>query len=134
MISKHDPANGSWGDCTRACVASILELPAEAVPHFCEFGEEPPGPDGNLPWWNRLTAFLKPLGYSTLVFEIQGPEHAFKPGCMPFHYIRGGKTRRGTNHDTVYFDQKLVHDPRGDDPVGIPEDVYPQHCLILVKS
>lgn len=31
---KDDPANGSYGDCVRACVASILEMESEQVPHF----------------------------------------------------------------------------------------------------
>lgn len=31
---KHDPAAGTYGDCIRACVASILEMVPEAVPHF----------------------------------------------------------------------------------------------------
>jgi hypothetical protein len=31
---KHDPENDSYGDCVRACIASILELPSEDVPHF----------------------------------------------------------------------------------------------------
>lgn len=36
---KHDPENGTYGDCFRACVASILELDPDQVPHFCENGE-----------------------------------------------------------------------------------------------
>lgn len=31
---KHDPDAGLYGDCVRACIASILELKAEDVPHF----------------------------------------------------------------------------------------------------
>lgn len=30
------PGEGAVGDCFRACVASIMELPIESVPHFCE--------------------------------------------------------------------------------------------------
>jgi len=31
----HNPDNGMYGDCFRACVASLLEKPIEKVPHFC---------------------------------------------------------------------------------------------------
>jgi hypothetical protein len=41
MIVDHCPEEGRYGDCFRACVASLMELPAEAVPHFC---------DGNPGW------------------------------------------------------------------------------------
>jgi len=33
---KHDPEAGTYGDCVRACIASILELNSEDVPHFYE--------------------------------------------------------------------------------------------------
>ena len=32
----HEPENGKYGDCVRACVASLLELEPEDVPHFYE--------------------------------------------------------------------------------------------------
>ena len=34
MLEFHDPDVGSIGDCWRACIATILGLPAEDVPHF----------------------------------------------------------------------------------------------------
>ena len=42
------------GDCFRACVASIFELPLEAVPNFID-----PSPIG---WWIRLQTWLRPMG------------------------------------------------------------------------
>lgn len=33
-IEFHKPDEGKYGDCLRACVATILELPRENVPHF----------------------------------------------------------------------------------------------------
>lgn len=34
--NKHDPENGVYGDCHRAALASLLELPLDEVPHFCD--------------------------------------------------------------------------------------------------
>jgi len=43
------------GDCLRACICSMLELPIEALPNFvAEDGDD---------WWGRLTAALRPLGW-----------------------------------------------------------------------
>ncbi len=65
------------GDCLKCCVASILELPYEAVPHFvarevidpnlCADGT--PHPDGphNLDWLTGLNVWLKRQGYPLFV-------------------------------------------------------------------
>ena len=38
---KDDPENGSYGDCVRACLASMLELESSEVPHFfADYSEE----------------------------------------------------------------------------------------------
>lgn len=37
---KNDPPN-SYGDCLRACIASLMELPSHDVPHFVRDGCEP---------------------------------------------------------------------------------------------
>ena len=40
QLFHHDPANGVWGDCFRAVIASVLSLPVEAVPHFFDGNPE----------------------------------------------------------------------------------------------
>lgn len=132
MIVKHDPANGSWGDCTRACVASIFELPAEEVPHFAQYGEEEPV-DGVLPWITRLRQWLTPRGFGMIFVEVQSKEQHWSGEAMAFHHMRAGKTRRGTFHDTVYFGDILAHDPQHEDRAGLLEDEYPICYTIFVK-
>ena len=34
QLFAHDPTLGVYGDCMRATIASLLDLPSEAVPHF----------------------------------------------------------------------------------------------------
>lgn len=36
-MTTHKPPH-SYGDCLRACIATILDLPAEDVPHFADCG------------------------------------------------------------------------------------------------
>jgi hypothetical protein len=42
------------GDCTRASLASILELPIDAVPNFMRFGAK---------WFTIFWPFIRALGY-----------------------------------------------------------------------
>jgi hypothetical protein len=42
------------GDCTRACLASILEMELDAVPNFMRFGKM---------WFGLFSAFLRFLSY-----------------------------------------------------------------------
>jgi hypothetical protein len=132
MLVKHDPQNGVWGDCTRACVASIFELPADQVPHFCNGGEEPPDAEGVLPWERRLRAWLRDRGFTVMHFRIDSHELDFDPRVTAFHHVRGGRTPRGTNHDTVWFGRNMVHDPHPS-RIGILQDVFPQSVMVFVK-
>lgn len=136
MIVTHDPANGSWGDCTRACVASIFELPAEEVPHFCEGSEANRIMEDGITrvWYKRLIDWLEARGFSCIQFNLDEDTAEWPEACCQFHYIRGGETRRGTPHDTVWFGGKMVHDPAVYDPVGLLPDAWPQTVLIFVKK
>ena len=58
---KDDPENNQSGDCVRACIASLLELDAENVPHFFA---EPDGLKANqdMQFWlanrRKIAAFI----------------------------------------------------------------------------
>jgi hypothetical protein len=56
-LVRHDPKNGTYGDCVRACIASIVEKPAKDVPHF--FHDDPSGSIAN----DRIYDFLDDIGY-----------------------------------------------------------------------
>jgi hypothetical protein len=133
MIVKHDPANGQWGDCTRACIASIFELPAHEVPHFCEGGDEPVGEHGMLPWEQRLRAWLAERGFNVVWFKVQDEAEAenWDERSLQFHHMRGGPGPRGVGHDTVWFGHRMVHDPHPTDKAGI---AFPQDWAFFVKA
>ena len=99
----HDPTGGVFGDCQRACVASLLDLPAAAVPHFLFDGTK------DIAEFNRrINAFLAPLGLmhlETARFDFQGQ---FRSDC--FHLIYG-ESNRGFCHAVVGFNGEIVHDP-----------------------
>ena len=85
------------GDCMAACVASILDLPLDAVPN-------PQGEDSA--WFLEWVAFLAPYNLSILTFLDGGD-------WIPRGYsILCGKSPRGDwNHAVVCFDGEMVHDP-----------------------
>lgn len=106
MLVEHDPPN-FIGDCFRCAVASIMELPAEVVPHFGQYDWAEDGERGK----RNLREWLKPMGL--YYFEIEFEEEWLKnwQGHMACHHILSGVSPRGLRHACVGFDGKLVHDP-----------------------
>ena len=65
IVSKED------GDCTRACVASILDLTIEQVPHFLRF---------KATWFNHISGFFWTMGY-----KFEGTAYLYKDGKSKKH-------------------------------------------------
>jgi hypothetical protein len=108
---KHDPEAGTYGDCLRACIASVLEMQAEDVPHFTE--DNPGGPIAN----KRLALFLRSLGFAPFwsnydgnanvedVLEHQGVQN---PDAV---FLLFGQTSGGGDHVIVCRGGEIIHDP-----------------------
>ncbi len=134
MTVPTDPAAGTFGDCARACVASIFELPGAWVPHFCHDGMQPVGPDGEFAWMTRLYAWSKQHGHYPVTAVIKSPDAHWPAYSLQFHHMRMGRGSLGQDHWVVYFGDKLVHDPQTGGLPGIDPDVYPQAYLFFVKA
>lgn len=91
----HDPNNGTEGNCLAASLASILELPLSEVPKFEDMGKKS--------WFPALKVWLEDKGFTLL----QWHDETWLPG----YYLVMGLSTRGVNHQVVYKDGKLVHDP-----------------------
>ena len=100
----HDPENGQYGDCQRACIASLLELHPSEVPHFFESGND-------AEFFKTMNNFLRSLG----LFHLQTQPVDFSleqfMGSCPRHHMIYGKTVRDTQHAVIGLDGKIVHDP-----------------------
>lgn len=114
QLYRHDPPR-TWGDCERACIASILELPCEAVPNFCEPG---PGEDfDSVRWRERERAWLATRGLCPILLcyhesmeldmVLDGTAH-YQPGL---YFILSGTSRNHVNHAVIACDGAIVHDP-----------------------
>lgn len=104
--------NGSKrGDCLRATVASLLDLPLSEVPHFVQIDA-----DGGPHWLHHLTDWLHQRGFA--LYEHVDPEpgeHYIATGPSPRSYYPGTGVVASI-HATVYRDEQLVHDPH---PSGV---------------
>lgn len=110
MASTHDPPD-SYGDCFRACVASVLTVPGAAVPHFLADG-------GEGGWWSDFVQWCADRG-------LEPYEQSAARFMPPGFYIGTGKSPRGDwNHAVVLRDRELAHDPHPDDKRGIETTLW----------
>lgn len=121
----HDPGNGRYGDCHRAALASVLDLPMEDVPHICD---GMPLPDEFV---LREREFLRSQGLAPISVPYGGEDveevlrcvGALNPGL---YFLIGGKSPRGFDHTVVGFNGRIAHDPHpdGGGVVGPMSDGY----------
>ena len=110
---EHLPAEGCWGDCHRAAIASVLELDLDQVPHF---GEAGPSAEE---FRRREIEFLASHGIRPIAIPFLATEQG--PGPVlnligeingdDFVYLLGGKSRHGLNHSVVCVGRVIAHDP-----------------------
>jgi hypothetical protein len=103
----HDPEKGIKGDCFRASIASILELPIKEVPHFCADSEG---------WHERLQEWLAKQGLCYLEINNVRPND-FKmldiSNC--YHTLVGPSPRFPDElHCVVGRNGEMVFDPHVD--------------------
>lgn len=85
--------DGVPGNCVQAAVASFLDLPIEAVPHFVLFAD----------WWSAMCDWLAERGYEV---ERVGTRE-IPPGCC----VVVGRSPRGITHVCVAERGQIVWDP-----------------------
>lgn len=90
-ICVGDP-RGIPGDCLRTAVASLLDLPIEAVPHFLLF-------EGA--WFDAVKLWCRHNGYI-----LATPEEQPNGPCLAF-----GQSPRDVYHAVVWADGACLHDP-----------------------
>lgn len=90
-----DDPRGIPGDCMRTAVASLLDLPTEAVPHFVLFYE--PGA-----WFEVFGIWLRGRGLQIKPVPASNVDRE----CLAL-----GMSPRGVEHVVVWGPDGLVHDP-----------------------
>jgi len=112
--------DGVPGNCYQACLASVLELPINEVPHFVEYEGPRDEATGSL-WYFEARLWLREnVGYDLFSYdvtdEITGPSSVFseRPSDHRQHVGIGcGDSPRGDwlHAVVIDFDGNLVHDP-----------------------
>ena len=123
---KHDPDNGDWGDCHRACVASLLELPIEEVPH-CWDGYDGSSSEMEIGRRNDwMTEFLLSKGFILHSFYADGGEISldemidmFSDSNPGVYFLLSGESATGNDHAVICRNGVIEHNPTpGSDLVG----------------
>lgn len=89
-------AEGIPGDCVRACVCSILDLPIEAVPHFVRWH--------GIEWADAMIAWCEQNG-------IDADWNSETPISEGEFCMKCGPSPRDGRHAVVIQDGQIVHDP-----------------------
>ena len=90
------------GNSLDACVATLLELPLDRVPHFNGHGAR---------WMVEMNRFLGKFGFAAFIIEA----HAVRSVCWPIdgYSIACGQSSHGL-HAVVWKGSEMVHDPHPD--------------------
>lgn len=115
QLFRHDPANGVMGDCYRTCVACLLDLQPEDVPHVVQSMDDGEACTARMNEWlaGRGLKFI-PMGWPSDQMAMEDAllvASAFSPGTA---FLFSGTSPRGTDHVTIARDGEIVHDPHPD--------------------
>jgi len=104
----HNPETGQWGDCQRAVIASLLELPISEVPHFGQIAQ-----GDSVVFYAELQKFVALHGY---VYVTTHAKYGFSTFGLAeasvYHEISGPSPRgSGIYHAVVGYDGAIVFDP-----------------------
>lgn len=123
LIKDHNPAEGRYGDCFRACIASLLDLPAEEVPHFCDGLDDDAAEDAPGAVDAARRFIFEHTGCTYVEFPVTADDldtmlSSFCARLKDVHYTLLGASGRA-NHVVVGCGDKIVHDPTYGTPHGI---------------
>jgi hypothetical protein len=106
------------GNCLQACLASIFELPLEAVPEIHTLYNL-----ADVDWIDVTTSWC------VREFKVQPCYVGLDWAPRGFHLI-GGKTHRGIDHIVVGYQGQQVHDPLG----TTRHEIDPEYFVIFVAT
>ena len=99
------------GDCTRACIASLLELELKEVPNFCESGDDAEA-------WRRTRNFLEERGLFISTITQGLLEMINQSNGIDGHFVCSVESINmpDTSHAVIFKKQAndvpvFVHDP-----------------------
>lgn len=128
----HKPEIGQQGDCQRAVIASLLDLPLQSVPHFLGESIDPDGSVNAAKYWDLLQDFLGKRGYAYLVTHRTVITGLYGLQNDIYHEIAGQSPRDPeVTHAVVGKNGQIFFDPHPDNQglAGDPNEW--QHSYIV---
>lgn len=116
---KHQPEVGIIGDCFPTCLACLLEIPRDDVPHFFEDWDGDPAPQ-----WENVHTWLSGQGVRLLKIPYSGDgDYEAVISCVgnvnrDYRFLLTGTSNTGANHIVICKNGTIDHDP-SIDQVGI---------------
>lgn len=101
---QHDLSVGQYGDCQRAVIASLLELPIEEVPHFLQDAKGDP-----VTYWEAIQRFCRSHGFAYLVVDKPGHAQVYGDDGDVYHEISGPSPRHADTFHAVIGKNGQVH-------------------------
>ena len=105
----HPHKEGEYGDCQRAVICAILDLPRNSVPHFAE------GNPSSDVFHDRLDGFLASVGRKRWSQHWEYGQHTLRMAMERYEHPWAliGDSRNGWGHAVVCVGGAIVHDPSG---------------------
>lgn len=108
QLINNDPENGQYGDCYRTCIASILEIEPEKVPHFYQTGE-PGSLEKVRDWLYKYDCYLIDVAFrNNNIIELL---RMLNSSYRNIYCIISGQSDRGYDHACVLYNGEIIHDP-----------------------
>jgi hypothetical protein len=85
------------GNCLQACVASFLDLPLEAVPHFMVFSDL---------YWEAFCLYMRSQNYDVYGYVPGEPPHDDR-----YHIVSIEVGKKDFSHSAIMKNGKIEHDP-----------------------
>lgn len=99
------------GDCFRACIASILDLELNDVPHFLKGKSNIPD---NIAWDFDFIEWLRKYNLGYLEFNVKDYPYAIIGiDLLNSYHLIGGDTEYGCQHKVVGKNGKEIFNPGG---------------------
>lgn len=107
---QHDPERGQYGDCLRACIASIMDLDTADVPHFADGGVDGDKAMARLRLWlnkHGFAPFIAAWPGEITLSDLLQMHQTLNPDSV---YVLFGGTGSG-DHCVVCRGGEIVHNP-----------------------
>lgn len=128
LIKGYDPERDVYGDCFRTCLACLLDLEPEVVPHFMDgVTEDAVGVERCQTWLKQFDLVKLTVAFpgEVPIKDVLLTVGITNPGVR---YTLSGESPRGCNHTVVCLDGEIEWCPS----IGRPErneEIFVGPCL-----